>query len=226
MGKLNASRLPRVVIPRLSALPVSALDTDWGVSFAVNQFHSASSFHRPITTVRVAHDGKCIIFYWHVKEDVVLAAIADVNGPTHCDSCVEVFLGPSQGNYYFSIEINAAGVPFVALIRDSRRRGDWFWDAELIDVAIVNRYLKIVSSLTGPIIPERREPCSWTLCLTVDADFFAHVLGRPVVLNGEWFGNFYKCADCSSLPHWGSWSPIGDVLNFHQPECFGLLLFS
>jgi hypothetical protein len=45
-------------------------------------------------------------------------------------------------------------------------------------------------------------------------------------LSGRGFAaNFFKCADHSSHPHWASWSPIGEELNFHQPQTFGLLRF-
>ena len=37
----------------------------------------------------------------------------------------------------------------------------------------------------------------------------------------RWRGNFYKCADESSHPHWASWRPIGEKLDFHTPEFFG-----
>ena len=41
-----------------------------------------------------------------------------------------------------------------------------------------------------------------------------------------WRGNFYKCGDHTSHPHWASWSPIGEQLDFHQPEFFGELRFA
>ena len=36
----------------------------------------------------------------------------------------------------------------------------------------------------------------------------------------KWRGNFFKCADESSHPHWASWNPIGPELNFHVPAYF------
>jgi cellulose/xylan binding protein with CBM9 domain len=40
-----------------------------------------------------------------------------------------------------------------------------------------------------------------------------------------WRGNLFKCGDETSHPHWASWAPIGQELNFHQPEKFGELRF-
>ena len=36
-----------------------------------------------------------------------------------------------------------------------------------------------------------------------------------------WRANLYKCGDQTSHPHWASWAPIGEALNFHQPGFFG-----
>ena len=40
----------------------------------------------------------------------------------------------------------------------------------------------------------------------------------------RWRGNFYKCGDETSHPHWASWNPI-ERFDFHQPECFAPLTF-
>ena len=41
----------------------------------------------------------------------------------------------------------------------------------------------------------------------------------------RWRGNAFKCADETSHPHWASWAPIGEALNFHAPGWFGDLDF-
>jgi hypothetical protein len=38
----------------------------------------------------------------------------------------------------------------------------------------------------------------------------------------SWRGNFYKCGNATSRPHWLSWAPLTDR-NFHLPVCFGSL---
>ncbi|MBI5094406.1 MAG: diguanylate cyclase, partial [Candidatus Hydrogenedentes bacterium] len=48
-------------------------------------------------------------------------------------------------------------------------------------------------------------------------------LGR---IDGQtWRANFYKCGDETSHPHWASWAPIGEELNFHQPQYFAPIHF-
>jgi hypothetical protein len=45
-------------------------------------------------------------------------------------------------------------------------------------------------------------------------------------LSGQaWRGNFYKCGDETSHPHWGMWAPIREGFTFHQPRFFGTLHF-
>ena len=44
-------------------------------------------------------------------------------------------------------------------------------------------------------------------------------------LGERWRANFFKCAENSKHPHWASWSPIGPILKFHQPNRFGELYF-
>lgn len=37
-------------------------------------------------------------------------------------------------------------------------------------------------------------------------------------------GNFYKCGNLTKQKHYLSWNAIeSDTLNFHKPECFGVL---
>jgi hypothetical protein len=42
----------------------------------------------------------------------------------------------------------------------------------------------------------------------------------------SWCGNLFKCADESSNPHWASWNPIGEELNFHDPRYFASIRFA
>jgi len=53
---------------------------------------------------------------------------------------------------------------------------------------------------------------------------FAGPLADPA--GQTWRGNFYKCAEDNSHPHWASWAPIGERLNFHVPEHFAPLHFA
>jgi hypothetical protein len=74
--------------------------------------------------------------------------------------------------------------------------------------------------------PEIQGPVEWCLEYSIPLSIFEAYLGKAVdPAGGRWRGNFYKCGDETSHPHWASWSPIGEELNFHCPEHFGILEF-
>jgi hypothetical protein len=49
---------------------------------------------------------------------------------------------------------------------------------------------------------------------------YAGKLGK--IAGQTWRGNFYKCGNETSHPHWGAWSPVTE-LNFHLPASFGTI---
>ena len=73
---------------------------------------------------------------------------------------------------------------------------------------------------------EIAEPVEWAVEYFVPNSVFERYvgsLGDPQ--KRAWRGNFFKCADESSHPHWASWSPIGQELNFHDPAYFAPMRF-
>ena len=87
--------------------------------------------------------------------------------------------------------------------------------------------IEVATSLTGPIIDEIVEPTTWTLEARLPLavlEKHAHVI-RPRA-GVTWRGNFYKCADETSDPHWLTWSPVDwPAPAFHLPAQFGTLRF-
>ena len=70
------------------------------------------------------------------------------------------------------------------------------------------------------------EPIEWRVELMIPFAVMEPYVGAIGDLSGQvWRGNLFKCADQTSHPHWASWSPIGEALNFHQPDKFGTLRF-
>jgi hypothetical protein len=71
--------------------------------------------------------------------------------------------------------------------------------------------------------PEVAGPVTWQMRYKVPVALFEAFAG-PVACGGGavWRGNFYKCGDKTSHPHWLSWAPVTS-LNFHLPACFGTL---
>jgi hypothetical protein len=87
--------------------------------------------------------------------------------------------------------------------------------------------IKIASSASGPIQNEIAKPLTWTLEYAVPFEILSKYAGIIRPKEGvAWRGNFYKCADDSSHPHWMVWLPVsGETPDFHRPDCFGLLKF-
>ena len=75
--------------------------------------------------------------------------------------------------------------------------------------------------------PEIAEAVQWRVEYGIPFDLFEAYIGNRLDFRktATWRGNFYKCGDKTSHPHWASWSPIGEELNFHCPQYFGVLEF-
>jgi hypothetical protein len=83
----------------------------------------------------------------------------------------------------------------------------------------------IASSLPALIEEEIAEPVRWQLAFHIPFAVLEPFTGPLRVAPGtRWRGNFYKCGDDTSHPHWVAWAPV-DELNFHLPRCFGELVF-
>ncbi|HEX2965957.1 MAG TPA: carbohydrate-binding family 9-like protein, partial [Syntrophorhabdaceae bacterium] len=65
----------------------------------------------------------------------------------------------------------------------------------------------------------------WTIEFSVPFALFEYYIGKlEKEKRREWRGNFYKCGDKTSHPHWASWASLTDR-NFHAPWDFGILRF-
>ena len=88
------------------------------------------------------------------------------------------------------------------------------------------RQIQVYHSLPKTVLPERQEPTPWRLGLCIPLKTVEPYIGTLEPLDGQlWTGNFYKCADHTSHPHWASWTPQGESLNFHDPTRFGAIQF-
>ena len=108
------------------------------------------------------------------------------------------------------------------------------WDARL------ERWTSLRGQWSDDLRAEIEGPIHWTTTMRIPLDLVDEILaprpGDPSLpaaevgaevgpMDGEWRFGLFKCADDSRTPHWGSAFPIGEQLNFHQPELFGSLRF-
>jgi len=200
---------------------------DWSAvqPIEIDFFFEHSSDHRPCTQVRVLYDNDQLYVRFNVADRYVRAVAENYQDSVCKDSCVEFFVQPKAGANYFNFEVNAGGIMLLYCIpvaADGSAQMDQLQPVPFDRV----KEMKIRHSLPSRIEPEITEPCEWTIEYSIPLYLFEQygLLSRPLA-GQTWRANFYKCADTTSHPHWGMWSPIPDGRSFHRPEYFSELVF-
>jgi hypothetical protein len=218
-----------------SAYPVAVaapLDAPWESGLwqqaeeaRIDRFHAASSSHRPVARARLLYDAANLYLRYRVDDCYVVARHAQFQDPVWRDSCVEFFVQPKPSRGYFNFEINCGGTLLAYYIEDPTRTPQGFARFTRLAGEHCDR-IRIAHSLPSIVMPELEGPIVWHIACRIPLAVLECYAGPLYPLAGQaWRGNFYKCADDSSHPHWASWAPIGEELNFHQPECFAPLRF-
>ena len=188
----------------------------------VNQFLPQSSSHRPRTIARLAHDEQNIFGRFEVEDEYVRCVRIGYGSEVWKDSCVEFFVEPKPGRGYFNFEFNCGGALLVNHIVDPTRSANGFKDFTRLPESLAKR-ISVRSSLPQTIEPEITQPTNWTLEFQIPLGLLENYIGSLGNLGGQtWRGNFFKCAEENSHPHWAAWSPVSEF-NFHLPQCFGTL---
>jgi hypothetical protein len=192
----------------------------------VCHFHPASSDHRPITQARLLYDDRNLYVQFFVHDRYVVCQGTRYQDPVCRDSCVEFFVQPRASSGYFNFEVNCGGTLLLYYIEDPTRTPDGFVRYTRVSPELGGR-VRICHSMPPVVLPEQPGPVDWQIGYQIPWDVLEAYVGPLGALPGqEWQGNFYKCADESSHPHWACWSPIGEELNFHQPRYFAPLRFA
>ncbi len=170
--------------------------------------------YRPLTAFAIAHSGTAIYIDFFVRCNYLRAVNYRNNSSVHQDSCVEFFVQPDPADpHYYNFEFNCIGTPDVAkrLSRDSFER---FTDEQLA------RITRVASCGNKPF-EEVQGMFNWNLLVIIPLDLIGISSDSfPVTMRG----NFYKCADMTTVPHFLSWSPVcTENPDFHRPEFFGTL---
>lgn len=174
--------------------------------------------YNPDVKFRMAHNGKCILIEYIVKEDYVRAMAGEDNGHVWEDSCVEMFISFDDSHYY-NIECNCAGK--VLLACGPNRNERTYSCPE--KVGMIKRAPSI--SDNEPF-DNRKAPSEWRMRLVVPVEAFFNddiqdLRGKTAT------ANFYKCGDKLPVPYFLSWKPIHKPTpDFHLPEYFGEIVFA
>lgn len=177
----------------------------------------------PKTAAKLQYDDNNIYVIFKTEDRYVRAAAQKNQDPVYEDSCVEFFFTPgtdiSRG--YFNIETNCGGTVLSRHQLPGKINKRPLSDGDIGRLAIYHSEPKIVD-------PEKVGPQIWYIEYKVPLSLLEKftAIEKPA-LGVRWKGNFYKCGDKTSNPHWLAWSPfnVEDEARFHRPQFFGDLEF-
>ena len=199
----------------------------WGRADVIDiaYFHADSSDHRPRTRAKVLYDGAGVYVLFRVADRYVRCARTEHQSHVYRDSCVEFFVQPKPGGGYFNIEFNCVGTMLLYYMPDPPRRTSGKLEGFAVVPPEELATIRVQHSLPDDLREEIADPVEWWLEYFVPNALLERYVGplEPPAAR-KWRGNFYKCGDDTSHPHWASWAPI-ERLDFHQPDHFAPLTF-
>ncbi len=202
------------------------LDGDWNKAawkncptVEIKNFMGERPEHFPTVQAKAAYDERFIYVIFRVEDRYVRAVAKKTQDMVCRDSCVEFFFTPgtdiSVG--YFNLEMNCGG---TILLYHQTERGQNCRTVDCDSIEVFHSMPKIVE-------PEITEPTTWIVEYKIPLALLEKY--TPVVKPApgvKWLGNFYKCGDATSHPHWLTWNPVQlPKPDFHQPRFFAPLEF-
>jgi hypothetical protein len=191
----------------------------------IAHFHAKSSDHRPRTRAKLLYDEAGVYVLFRVADRYVRCSQTQHQSHVYRDSCVEFFVQPKSDAGYFNIEFNCVGTMLLYYMANPPRgpSGKLEGYRELPPEELAT--IRVQHSLPDDLREEIAEPVEWWLEYFVPNALLERYVGplEPPAQR-RWRGNFYKCGDDTSHPHWASWAPI-ERLDFHQPDHFAPLVF-
>lgn len=166
----------------------------------------------PTVEAQISADNQFLSVRFSVEEpeDCFRAEVAEDNGRSWEDSCVELFLlNPANPSEYCNFECTSRGFILSAKGPDRYTREV----QPLEKLATIQRELTPAKHQDGKV--------SWGIAIKIPASFF----GLDSFQGKDILGNLYKCGDKSNCPHYLSLFPIEtEKPDFHRPEFFRDLL--
>ncbi len=217
---MNSYYVKKIEIPADIAAEWESSDWKHVDIIKINNFRPESSSHHPAVECRLQHDGNGFYGLFQVKDQYIRCVETEHNSSVCRDSCVEFFVEPPGGQGYFNFEFNCGGTMLLYYIKDCSRTDNGFKEFAPVS-ANEAAGVKIFHTMPKVVEPEISEENTWRLGFYLPFALFELKFNGLRVASGQtWRGNFYKCADQTSHPHWAAWSPVS-ALNFHLPECYG-----
>ena len=186
----------------------------------LEQVREESSNHIPKVEAKVLYNKNGFFVRFDVDDQYVRIVNTEFQGMVCEDSCVEFFGKPKGAKSYLNFEMNAGGTLLCFDIKDHTRAVNGFKDfRRLVPEDVKN--MVIYHTMPAKLDAEITEKVKWSVMYFAPFEMFN--LDKAPVSGDIWVGNFFKCADKCSHPHWITYFPVYE-LNFHLPECFGELI--
>lgn len=191
----------------------------------LTHFNTKSSDHRPKIEFKAVWQDHGLFVFFRAADCYVRCTRSDFQASVCKDSCCEFFVQPKPDKGYFNFEINCGGTMLAYYIEDHRRIEGGFARREALPLDLA-KTMTIYHSMPKIVYPEITDPVEWVLEYFIPFALFEKYVGDlGPAADRAWRANFYKCADESSHPHWVSWAPLDNILNFHLPEYFQPIRF-
>jgi hypothetical protein len=164
--------------------------------------------YRPATSAWLGTDRDSLSVFMETEE-TDLRAEASGFGFVHNDSCMEFFLSPDPDNSpeYLNFEFNSAAAMYLSVGASRHNRVK-------IQQEDYQKFFNVKTTVSDKGWNlEYCIPFSFIRCFFPSFKFKPRHIMR---------GNFYKCGNGTTRPHYGCWSPIKlSEPDFHCPEYFG-----
>jgi hypothetical protein len=187
----------------ISAAPVDIFP--WGNPCAEDDY-------RPQTTAAMTADDAALYVFMETAENEIRAVERGFSAKVYTDSCMELFLMPDpvHSSLYFNWEFNPTGAMYLSL-------GTNRYDREEVAPENYPELFRVKTLVKAD---------GWTLEYRIPFDFLGRYFpGFEPRTGYVMYGNFYKCGDNTTRPHYGCWSPIDlPKPDFHCSDFFGRLL--
>ena len=209
-----------LVIPRIDALDdindsdaIIAILDDKGSRGDISHVDWPQvSAYRPMASFSTAYSAKYLYIDFLVRCNYLRAENSANQSPVSEDSCVEFFVSPgSSTEAYWAFELNCIGTINAAFCTRSNECAQL--PGELLQK--IGRY----ASVGNRPFQEVEGSFIWSVVMAIPLEILGiEYNGKPVSMRG----NFNKCAEATSQPHYLSWAPIKTPApDFHRPEFFG-----
>ena len=173
--------------------------------------------YTPEVNVKLFHNNDKLFIKFDVREKDIQAKVAEDQGRTWTDPCVEFFVSPQGNMDYYNFECTCTGKLLLA----------WH-PADEPKEAAPQEVLESVlrhPSLGTECFPLRTGEHCWSVIEMIPATALFRS-GLTAWKGKKMTANFYKCGDELPTPHFISWAPIEwKEPSFHRPEFFGELVF-